>query len=87
MLPHMRTSIDISDALLADAKRLAKQRGITLKQLVEEGLARVVAATKTEAPFVLRDATFRGPVGFAPGAGPESIAQEIRAFNGGRALP
>ena len=34
----MKTTVDISDALLSEAKSLAVGRGITLRQLIEEGL-------------------------------------------------
>lgn len=34
----MRTTLDISDPLLAEAKSLAAQRGLSLKALVEEAL-------------------------------------------------
>lgn len=38
MLCCMRTTLDINDPLLADAKGLAAQRGLSLKALVEEAL-------------------------------------------------
>ncbi len=38
MLRCMRTTFDISDPLLAEAKSLAAQRGLSLKALVEEAL-------------------------------------------------
>jgi hypothetical protein len=38
MLPCMRTTLDISDPLLAEAKSLAAQRGLSLKALIEEAL-------------------------------------------------
>jgi hypothetical protein len=34
----MKTTVDIPDGLLAQAKRLAARRGITLKALIEDGL-------------------------------------------------
>jgi hypothetical protein len=42
MLEHMRTSIDIPDLLLRRAKRVARERGVSLKQLVIDGLRTVV---------------------------------------------
>jgi hypothetical protein len=53
----MRTTVAISDPLLKGAKRKAAERGITLSELVEEGLAMVLSATKnakTDKPFVLK---------------------------------
>jgi len=38
MLQHMRTTLDINDPLLAEAKSVAAQRGLSLKTLVEEAL-------------------------------------------------
>ena len=35
---HMKTTVDIADGLLDQAKRLAARRGTTLKALIEEGL-------------------------------------------------
>ena len=34
----MKTTVDIADALLRQAKRLAAKRGITLRALIESGL-------------------------------------------------
>jgi hypothetical protein len=38
MLKHMRTSIEISDAVLARARKTSKEQHVTLRQLAEEGL-------------------------------------------------
>jgi hypothetical protein len=42
MLTHMRTSVDIPDHLLQQAKRTARERGTTLRQLLVDGLRSVV---------------------------------------------
>ena len=39
----MKTTIEVSDALLEEAKRYAKARGITLRTMVEEGLRAAAA--------------------------------------------
>ena len=62
----MKTTIDISDSLLASAKRLAAQRGTTLRALVETGLRRVLDESERGEPFRLRDASFDGR-GLQPG--------------------
>ena len=62
---HMKTTIDVADALLPDAKRLAEQRGTTLRALVEEGLRIVLQRSQTQRAFRLPDATFYGD-GLAP---------------------
>ncbi|MGH6739112.1 MAG: type II toxin-antitoxin system VapB family antitoxin [Bradyrhizobium sp.] len=56
----MKTTIEISDALLQAARRLAEREGITLRGLVERGLHRVLADAQPQAPFKLRRASFRG---------------------------
>lgn len=38
MLSCMRTTLDINDRLMAEAKSLAARRGLSLKALVEEAL-------------------------------------------------
>lgn len=59
MLSHMRTSIDLPDALMAKVKRLAARRGTTLRALVEEGLLAVLNGARGT-PFRLPDTRFHG---------------------------
>jgi hypothetical protein len=56
----MKTTVEISEALLRDVRRLAVREGVTLRTLVERGLHRVLAETNIGAPFKLRRASFRG---------------------------
>lgn len=57
----MKTTLDISDPLLRDAKKLAAREGTTLRALVEQGLRKVVAEKKRrDRPFRLRKASFGG---------------------------
>ena len=56
----MKTTIEISDPLLREARKVAEREGITLRALVERGLRRVVIETKPGAPFKLRRASFKG---------------------------
>lgn len=57
----MKTTVDISEALLAEARRAADRGGTTLRALVEAGLRRVLAEQRRkDAPFRLRDASFIG---------------------------
>jgi Arc/MetJ family transcription regulator len=60
MVTHMKTTIEISDALLKAAKRAARARGLTLKALVEDGLRRVLREDQSAKEFRLRRETF-GP--------------------------
>jgi hypothetical protein len=57
---HMKTTIEISDAILEQAKRVAVEEGTTLRSLVEEGLRRVVAEHSGGKSFELRDGRFKG---------------------------
>ncbi|MBV8795442.1 MAG: type II toxin-antitoxin system VapB family antitoxin [Hyphomicrobiales bacterium] len=56
----MKTTIEISDPLLREARKLAEREGVTLRALVERGLRRVVTETKPGPPFKLRRASFKG---------------------------
>ncbi len=56
----MKTTIEISDALLAEARALARQEGVTLRTLVEGGLRHILAGRQSAAFFKLRDASFGG---------------------------
>ena len=56
----MKTTVEVSDALLDEARKVADRRGVTLRTLVEEGLRHVVKAASKRPNFRLRDASFRG---------------------------
>ncbi len=56
----MKTTVEISDTLLREVRKLAAREGVTLRTLVERGLHRVVAETKHGARFKLRRASFKG---------------------------
>jgi Arc/MetJ family transcription regulator len=60
MVTHMKTTIQISDNLFAEARQVARQERTTLKALVEQGLRRVISERKYRTPFRLRKATFKG---------------------------
>lgn len=58
---HMKTTIEISDALLTEAKQLAARDGITLRALIESGLRHEVRERSGRTVrFKLRDASFAG---------------------------
>jgi hypothetical protein len=56
----MKTTIEISDPLLREARKLAEREGVTLRALVERGLNRVIGESGHTAPFKLRRAEFKG---------------------------
>ena len=57
---HMKTTIELSDGLLAEARRVARREGLTLKALLELGLRRAIDERKTRREFKLRDASVSG---------------------------
>jgi hypothetical protein len=56
----MKTTVEISDPLLREVRKLAARQGVTLRTLIERGLRRVVADANPAKPFRLRRASFRG---------------------------
>jgi hypothetical protein len=56
----MKTTLDLAEVLLAEAKKVAAREGTTLRVLVEEGLRMVLARRTGERGFKLRDARFNG---------------------------
>ena len=66
MVSHMKTTVDIPDALLEDAKKLAARQDTTLRELLVEGLRRMLAERRRISTFRLRKASFRGN-GLQPG--------------------
>ena len=62
----MKTTFDLPEALIADVKRVAKERGQTAREYVQQAL---VAALKEEQtprePFKLEDLSFKGGQGLS----------------------
>jgi hypothetical protein len=57
----MKTTIEISDPLLRDARKAAAKEGTTLRALVEQGLRKVLAERRQrKPPFRLRKASVKG---------------------------
>ena len=58
---HMKTTIEISDGLMEEARRLAADEGHTLRQVFEAGLRTLIAGRKrSRKRFRLRDASVGG---------------------------
>jgi Bacterial antitoxin of type II TA system, VapB len=79
---QMKTTIEISDALLREARKLAARDGVTLRALVERGLHRVLADAKRP-PFRMRDGRFKGN-GLQPEVRHMSFQQLLDMFYEGR---
>lgn len=60
MVIYMKTSIQISDSIFEEARRLAAEEHTTMKALVEEGLRKVLTERKKKAAFRLERASFKG---------------------------
>jgi hypothetical protein len=56
----MKTTVELSDSILREAKRAAAREHTTVRALVEEGLRLVLSRRRRGKPFKLRKATFRG---------------------------
>ena len=56
----MKTTIEISDPLLREARKLAAREGLSLRAMVERGPHNMIAEARNGAPFKLRRASFKG---------------------------
>jgi CRISPR/Cas system-associated protein Csm6 len=56
----MKTTVEIPDTLLDEARKLAARQQTTLRVLIIEGLRRMIAERKRAGAFRLRKATFGG---------------------------
>ena len=64
----MKTTLNLNDQLLADAKALAAQQRISLTRLIEEGLAlRLRPATPARSAKKIRLPVFKGKGGLQSG--------------------
>ena len=53
----MKTTVEIPDALLREAKNYAARRGMTLKEVLETGLRQVLESERPARPFKDRKST------------------------------
>ena len=56
----MKTTVEISDHLLAEARNVATREGVTLRALIERGLHAVIRETQSKPMFRLRRASVAG---------------------------
>ncbi len=60
MVSNMKTTIEIADPLLEEARKLARREGTTLRCVVERALRREVQETSVNSSFRLRDLRVHG---------------------------
>lgn len=76
MVSNMKTTIDIPDALLEEAREVARREQTTLRELVETGLRGALTGRHQAADFRLRDARVDGrglQAGFRGATGAEIL--------------
>jgi hypothetical protein len=81
----MKTTLDIADPLLREARKVAAREQTTLRALVEQGLRQVLNEKNRRKQFRLRDASF-GAGGLRPelrGEGWERILELAYEGRGG----
>jgi hypothetical protein len=77
----MKTTLDLDDQLLADAKALAAQQRTTLTRVIEEGLQlRLRAVTAPVAARAVRLPVFNGRGGLVVGVDPLSNKGMLEAL-------
>lgn len=62
----MKTTVELSDELLKEAKRVASREGTTVRAFLEEGLRWVLGKRRKAATYKLSDLSVGGE-GFQPG--------------------
>jgi hypothetical protein len=62
----MKTTVEIPDSLLEEARKLASRHGTSVRMLIIEGLRRTVADRRRTSAFRLRKASVKGN-GLQPG--------------------
>ena len=78
----MKTTLDLNDQLLADAKALAAQQRTTLTRLIEEGLQlRLRAGSRPARPGRVRLPVFKGRGGLVAGVDPLSNKALLQALD------
>ena len=78
MVSHMKTTVELSDALLEEAREVMAAEGTTLRRLIEAGLRQQLDQRANRAEFRLRKVPFGGE-GLQPGVSAGSWEQ-IRAL-------
>ena len=78
----MKTTVELPDGLLSEAKSYAAAEGLSLKQVLEAGLRQVLGSRRETKPFILRKHPFRGS-GLVTAADWSTIREKIYKGRGG----
>ncbi len=60
MVTHMKTTVEIADGILDDARKVAAREGVTVRALIEAGLRREIQERRRAGRFRLRRASVKG---------------------------
>jgi hypothetical protein len=83
MIAIMKTTLDLNDALLTEAKALAARQRTTLTRVIEEGLQiRLRAQRAKPKPGLVRLPIYKGKGGLARGVDPTSNQSMLDAADG-----
>jgi hypothetical protein len=80
----MQTTIHLDDALLAQATKLAREKGCDLSHLIEETLRDKIAPTPTATPQPLHRLTTVGGDGVRPGVDLDNSAALLALMEQGQ---
>jgi hypothetical protein len=78
----MKTTVEIPDTLLDEARKLAARQDTTVRVLIIDGLRRILAERKRAGTFRLRKASFRGQGLQAEAAGADWDRIRAMAYEG-----
>ncbi len=79
----MKTTVEIPDALIAEARKYASARGLTFREVLEMSLRSTLEQRRVaKKPFKLRDGSFKG-TGMTPGLDWPKIREMIYEGRGG----
>jgi hypothetical protein len=56
----VKTTVEIADALMAEARQYADARGLTFREVLEMSLRQILDQPSAKKPFRLRKTTFKG---------------------------
>jgi hypothetical protein len=76
----MKTTVEISDALLNEGRRLTAASGTTVRALIEEGLRIVLSQRRQGRAFRLRKASVAGKGARRPASVREGNWDQLRAL-------